>query len=57
MVRLVSPVGVVSLRRFQGDHIAGLVPLMCALLDGDGGAAEGDDPRLTQDGTAKVSVP
>ncbi|KAF9055497.1 Metallo-hydrolase/oxidoreductase [Hymenopellis radicata] len=37
----------------HGDHIFGLVPLMCALLDGNGGAAEGEDPRLTQDGTAR----
>lgn len=32
----------------EGDHISGLVPLMCHLLNGDGGITEegGGDPRL-----------
>uniref|UniRef100_A0A8H7Y188 Uncharacterized protein n=1 Tax=Psilocybe cubensis TaxID=181762 RepID=A0A8H7Y188_PSICU len=36
----------------HGDHIFGLIPLMCSLLNGAGGTAEGsEDPRLNVDTT------
>lgn len=37
-----------------GDHIFGLIPLMAHLLNGAGGIAEGEDPRLNLDLSSPV---